>query len=473
MKRNKTSVKNSRDPLSAEELTVLEAGMEHMQDDRSKLPPHDRSEHAHIWRFLRNHKLLCAVSILLALLLLAGLVVGVILLIHHLTAPTDTQLQEGDPITVTFFDRDPMEFDYDSLVKDGVFYIDMMTVADCLNLKISGTEHRLCFEGSDESRILFEHEKTYATINGFAVTISVPRIDNKETSPAPALVSAGSCLVPVSFMSEAVESGFSFKLNSETNTLRIRRVLTMVDNNKENAIPSPVLFTSDPFEEYIFPEEIDPTPRNPVYSIDISSYEKYILAEELLLVNKNNPLKSSHEPNDLSKLTCPTAKGKEYYLKKNAARALSAMMAAMKADGVTDVYVTSAYRSYARQEDLYDSYVQMHKNEGMSQAQAEKMASTYSARAGESEHQSGLCIDFTTNSMNGALETDFEDTDAFLWLSEHAWEYGFILRYPESEKKVAITGYDYEPWHYRFVGRAAAEEIDRRRLTLEEYLGKA
>jgi D-alanyl-D-alanine carboxypeptidase len=74
--------------------------------------------------------------------------------------------------------------------------------------------------------------------------------------------------------------------------------------------------------------------------------------------------------------------------------------------------------------------------------------------------------------MHGQLNEAFENTAAFTWLSENAYQYGFILRYPKSVEQIAITGYDYEPWHYRFVGRFAATEIHMGGLTLEEYLGE-
>ncbi len=472
MKRIKPTSKEPRNPLSADELTVLEAGMEHMEDDRSQLPPHDSSKHAPLWRFVRNHKPLVIAALVLALALLVGMIVGIVLLIGHLTAPTDTQLQKNKPVTLILGENDPVTLEYGSVVMDEVFYVDMMAVADYMDLKVSGTAKRLCFEGADSSTLLLEHGKTYAVINGVRVTMMVEPVSKGDPVAASATVSDRACLVPFSFLRDAVDSGFSLKLNSETNTLRIRRVLMMVDSNKENAVPCPIVFTADPFEEYVIPEEIDPMPLTPSYPIDITPYENAITAENLLLVNKTTPLSSSFEPSDLIKLTCPTAKGREFFLSANAAKALSAMIAAMQEDGVTDIYVTSAFRSYAKQKELYDGYVQDHMNEGMSREEAEAKASTYSARPGQSEHQSGLCVDLTANSVGGKLEQDFENTPAFQWLGENAWQYGFILRFPASKKQIAITGYDYEPWHYRFVGRTAAEEIYRTRLTLEEYLEK-
>ena len=470
MKRNKTDDRDRLDPLSADELTAFEAGMEHMQDDRSRLPPHDRSKYAEFWRFLRNHRVISILGLLFALALIAGLVFGTVLLFDAIFSPDDTQLQKNEPITLIIGDSDPITLDYDSVVKEEVFYVDMMLIADYMDLTVSGTAKRLCFEGANGSTLQVENGKIYAVINGQPVRLDTRRIRDEEPSPAPALISDGVCLIPVDFLGKAVESGFSVRLNSETNTLRIRPILTMVDDKKENAIPSPILFTTAPFEEYFDPEAIDPMPRTPSYSIDVTSYEHYIKAEELILANKQNPLGSTYEPKNRTRLTCPTASGKDYYLAKNAAYALTAMMKAMEEDGITDVYVTSAFRSYTQQKTIYENYVQYHMDEGMSRSEAEAFASTYSAKAGESEHQTGLCVDFTTNSMQGELTVDFEKTDAYRWLSENAWKYGFILRYPKASAKIAITGYDYEPWHYRFVGLDAAEEIDRRHLTLEEYL---
>ena len=104
----------------------------------------------------------------------------------------------------------------------------------------------------------------------------------------------------------------------------------------------------------------------------------------------------------------------------------------------------------------------------MSLEDARKVVLSYSAAPGTSEHQTGLCLDFTTTKMQGNLTEKFEEEPAFAWLSQNAYKFGFILRYPQS--KVAITGYSYEPWHYRFVGREAATDIYYSGLSLEEYL---
>ena len=103
----------------------------------------------------------------------------------------------------------------------------------------------------------------------------------------------------------------------------------------------------------------------------------------------------------------------------------------------------------------------------LSHEDAVKVVLSYSAAPGTSEHQSGLCVDFVTS--NAGLDRAFENTEAFAWLMENAYRFGFILRYPEN--KTDVTGYSYEPWHFRFVGREAATEMLLRNMTLEEFLG--
>ena len=138
--------------------------------------------------------------------------------------------------------------------------------------------------------------------------------------------------------------------------------------------------------------------------------------------------------------------------------------------GVTDVMVTSAYRSYQRQYELfYETYYNQEKakHPTWSDEQIYAEVLTYSAAPGTSEHQTGLCIDFLTSTMR-ALDNSFEKTDAFEWLSHNAHRFGFILRYDQD--KVDVTGYSYESWHFRYVGRYHAQKIYTSGLTFEEYL---
>ena len=117
--------------------------------------------------------------------------------------------------------------------------------------------------------------------------------------------------------------------------------------------------------------------------------------------------------------------------------------------------VVSAYRTEDYQRNLYNGKVR---------TSGKAYADNYSARAGHSEHQTGLAIDI------GSTLTSFEYTAEFKWLQNHAHEYGYILRYPKG--KEWITGYAYEPWHYRFVGIDAAKVIYEEGITFEEYHAK-
>ncbi len=212
----------------------------------------------------------------------------------------------------------------------------------------------------------------------------------------------------------------------------------------------------------------------------------------LLLANKVSVLGEDYAPASLKTLTCPTSNGKTVQLESRAADAVCAMMKEMQACGVTNVSVTSGYRDYDYQQKLFNFYCQQEmqgfseeaKNvlgsdylqtyyydlglTGLTREDAKKVVLSYSALPGTSEHQTGLCVDFITSDMNDELTNAFENTAAFEWLSENAYQFGFILRYPED--KTDVTGYSYESWHYRFVGREAATDIHFGRLTLEEYL---
>ena len=131
-------------------------------------------------------------------------------------------------------------------------------------------------------------------------------------------------------------------------------------------------------------------------------------------------------------------------------------------------YICSAYRSSEKQQELFENKVARVMAQGYNREEAETIAASEVARPGTSEHQLGLAVDIIDGGYT-ALDSGQEDTPTQQWLMENSWCYGFILRYPEG--KSHITGIIYEPWHYRYVGRAAAKEIYESGLTLEEWLG--
>ena len=172
-----------------------------------------------------------------------------------------------------------------------------------------------------------------------------------------------------------------------------------------------------------------------------------------VLVNKFNYLGSDYIPNNLELLDNSYAKS-GIYLVKEAKEMLEKLIAAAKEDGL-NIRVTSAYRSYSYQVNLYNNYV---KTDG------EKLADTYSARPGYSEHQTGLVVDVTRSFDNF---NNFENTEEYKWMLEHASDYGFILRYPKDKEE--ITTYTFEAWHYRYVGVDLAKKIKESNLTFDEY----
>ena len=140
---------------------------------------------------------------------------------------------------------------------------------------------------------------------------------------------------------------------------------------------------------------------------------------------------------------------------------LQEMFDEMKADGIYPI-VREGYRTAEEQEKIFNKKVQAYMNEGYFRSRAERIAKEWVALPGTSEHQLGIAVDINADKAHSANDEVYE------WLAENAYKYGFILRYPQGKED--ITGTEYEPWHYRYVGVEAAEEIFNSRICLEEYL---
>ncbi len=143
-----------------------------------------------------------------------------------------------------------------------------------------------------------------------------------------------------------------------------------------------------------------------------------------------------------------------------AGRALALLFDAAYEEARLTLYGVSAYRSYARQYTIYATNLARY---------GTAHANRYSAAPGRSEHQTGLTIDISCASEDFLLESTFADTPEGVWTAENAHRFGFILRYPK--EKEDITGYNYEPWHLRYVGTELAALLYETGLTLEEYYG--
>lgn len=207
---------------------------------------------------------------------------------------------------------------------------------------------------------------------------------------------------------------------------------------------------------------VAPAPK-PVATFNSALYSTDAAASLWAIVNKQHPLDpKAYTPADLVVPTLPlraNITASEKYLRGDMATALETLAAAAAADGVT-LNLQSGYRSYVFQTNLYNRYVQQ---------QGQAVADTQSARPGFSEHQTGLAADLggTTNPACNVAQC-YATTVEGKWLAANAYRFGFIIRYPAD--KQAVTGYEYEPWHIRFVGPELSQEMNTKGITtLEEF----
>lgn len=201
--------------------------------------------------------------------------------------------------------------------------------------------------------------------------------------------------------------------------------------------------------------------------MELSSQGKYILSEDILkndhyfiyLVNKKTTLPKEYKPSDLRKVNIPFTNSKtmEMCMRDEAASALEKLYKDALKDGIY-LKGVSGYRSYSLQNKIFSYNVS---------TKGFKESTKYSAKAGESEHQTGLAVDLSCRSINYLLEDTFAETEEGKWLQDNCYKYGFILRYPKGKEHV--TGYEYEPWHIRYVGKELAQYLIENNLTLDEF----
>jgi D-alanyl-D-alanine carboxypeptidase len=179
-----------------------------------------------------------------------------------------------------------------------------------------------------------------------------------------------------------------------------------------------------------------------------------------VFVNKEYALPKNYKPEDLvtpNVIFNLITYDERTLMRAEAASALEELFAAAKEDGL-ELYGISAYRSYQRQYSIFTSNITK---------KGKIHTLKYSAVPGTSEHQTGLSIDVSSKSLGFNLSSPFSNSPEGIWLAENAHLYGYIIRYPED--KVDITGYEYEPWHIRYVGIGLANYLYTNNLTLEEY----
>jgi zinc D-Ala-D-Ala carboxypeptidase len=178
------------------------------------------------------------------------------------------------------------------------------------------------------------------------------------------------------------------------------------------------------------------------------------------VVNKGRSLPSTYVPANLTTPNVPlrlSASDPEMHVRADTAAAMEKMFAAAGQEGI-NLMLASGYRSYTEQITVYNGYA---RSSGVAQAD------TFSARPGHSEHQTGLAADIEPTSRNCEVDQCFETTPEGKWLAANCYKYGFIIRYQKDTQN--LTGYEYEPWHVRYLGNDLADQIYQAGQTLEQF----
>lgn len=371
--------------------------------------------------------------------------------------------------------------------QNGVRYVNFTKLAELLDMTVTGSADERRFitaDGSEE--VSFIVGSPVATVNSFSYRMH----GNTEE------YSRDNVYVPISFITDCM-TGLTVNDGEDgktvTLTLTSEKVAFLVKpTDTVGSIPENSDFgdvtQSDPSDTDTEGTDSDsesesdePASSTPAveFKSDLSAYEEYMNPEDrdayLILVNKWNTLSADDVPDDLTGVVNTRDDGRNTQkLRLYAAKALEALFIELYACGYDDVgpggypvSVMSAYRAYTYQDQLFNSYVdrEMSDDSSLTREKAEKIVEAYSARPGTSEHQTGLCVDM--HNLSSAQKA-FANEEAYEWLRENCWKFGFILRFPEG--KTDVTGITFEPWHYRYVGRYHAYRIHELDMCLEEYL---
>ncbi len=295
----------------------------------------------------------------------------------------------------------------------------------------------------DRTRIYFIGNRK--RLLGVAASFLVFMVSNSFSTPAFQIQS-----MTMEELEESVEEGFDVSADSQNDYL----------NHEESSLAQEMLETGE--EQYSVDEILNSSnSKQFIQSSELTTGNGNFSKDDwnLLLVNKQHPVPENYtfELGTIAgSMKCDARILPELF----------AMLQAAKDDGVY-LAVCSPYRDVSRQEILFNRKIKRHMGNGYSYLEAYKKASQIVTVPGASEHQIGLALDIISNDYT-TLDEGFENTAAGKWLKEHSKEFGFILRYPKG--KEYITGIDYEPWHFRYVGKEAAIIIMDHGITLEEFV---
>ncbi len=373
-----------------------------------------------------------------------------------------TRVKSTDSSRYTYaIGDDKYSLPYSKAVHNGRVYVSFTDVAEMCDLAVTGsTEDMKYVIKADEAETI-----------RFITDSRVVYVNNVETRLGEeCYYEKGELYVPVDFV-RAYFKGLNITVDEKKHEVEISRVITNLNEkgklpkgeDPEYAELSFLLQSAAGLKPLDAEEEAKAEIPDLGFLTNLVIYEEYMnpgnTEEFLILVNVNNKLDSTYVPQDIYLVEATRNDGrKKQELRMNAAMALEALFKEMRAAGYEDVSVTSAYRSYSYQEQLFNQYLAQHNNDY-------EYVSTFSNPPGSSEHQTGLCVDM--HNLPSA-DVSFANEEVFTWLKENCWKFGFILRYPSN--KVDVTGISFEPWHYRYVGRYHAQRMYQMNMCLEEYL---
>lgn len=430
--------------------------------------------------------------VFLAVLVVILIIAGVVFLIFFHSAPDAAE--DSGKMDYYYGGAKARSTDIADAVSSDSVYFCFNDLADYLGFYESGNAAEMKFilsnsvEASDtaagdgnEEIIVFYSDAWKVTINGQDVTLDIP---NK--------LIGDEVWVSTKFIAEYMNN-ISIEYNEKKSEVRIARIKDEENSDDKVTVYLPVTFklkwaaVIEPIEEDPLIGDVNYNTSNDEnnsenkkddaidleFATDLSNYEKYMnptgdLRDAFLtLVNTTHTLTAEDIPNDLMDVKYTSSARKTQQLREYACKALEALYQEMQAAGYYNMAVYSGFRTYTYQDTLFNTYTsnEMANNPSLTREEAEAIVLTYSTRPGTSEHQTGLAVDMDTL---GTFSTDFEYEPEYEWLQENAWKFGFILRFPKD--KVDITTIQFEPWHYRFVGRYHAQKIHASGLCLEEYV---
>lgn len=369
-------------------------------------------------------------------------------------------------------------------VRTGGVYFCFNDLSDYLGMAESGSADAMKFvipsrdgvtKSSDgignEEYIVFYPGGGKVNINGQEVTLDLP-----------SYIKSDEVWVSLSF-AEKYMNNLSVEYNERKSTVTLTRIVDKdLTKDSKTTVYKDVTFKLKRSETE---KQIEENPligevifgKDGTYSLDFNAdldeYEEYMSPSGdkrdafLVLVDQSKPMSEHDKPVDLIDVKYTSASRSTQQMRKYAGMALEALFKEMQSLGYYDMQVFTGYVSYSYQSTIFAQYVQgeLAVNPSLTEEQAEAIVATYYPRPGTSEHQTGLSVDMDTM---GAYTTDFKNTEEYKWLTENAWKFGFILRYPEDKEN--LTGCAFEPWHYRYVGRYHAMKMHESGLCFEEYL---